>query len=411
MKILIIGSGGREHAIGWKFKNQNPEVQLYFASGNGGTAQIGENVNLNSHSELISFAKEQSIDLTFVGPEQPLAEGLVDAFQAENLKIFGANEQAAQLESSKVFAKQFMQKYGVKTATSHEYKHWVDARDFIESHETFPIVIKASGLAAGKGVLICYDKTEAEMAIKELMLDKKLGSAGEQIVIEEFLEGFECSILSIFNGKTIVPFISAKDHKKIGEDEKGLNTGGMGVVAPNPLFTEEHFTQFQTDILEPTLRGLLTENMQFAGIIFFGLMVTTNGMYLLEYNMRLGDPETQAVLPLMESNFLTHITDAIEGKNFEILWKKQHSVCVVMVSGGYPNVFDKGFSIKGLEQVSELAFIAGAQFLNGVYKTSGGRVLNVVATANSLAEARENAYQNVSKIHFDYEYYRKDIGI
>jgi len=411
MNILIIGNGGREHAIGWKIKNDNPEIKLYFANGNGGTFSLGTNIEAKTILELVDFAKNNSIDLTIVGPEQALVDGIVDVFQKEGLRIFGANKKAAELEGSKAIAKEFMQKYGVKTADYHTFIHWVDARDFINSNHKYPIVIKASGLAAGKGVVICHDAFEAQSCLKEMMLDKKFGEAANEVVIEEFLTGFECSILSIFNGKNIIPFISAKDHKKIGEGETGANTGGMGVVAPNPLFTENHFQQFNSDILQPTLQGLLADNMNFAGIIFFGLMINENGVYLLEYNMRLGDPETQAVLPLMESNLLEHIQDAIDGNDFQIKWKNQHSVCVVMVSGGYPNNFEKGFEIKGLDNLNSHYFVAGAREEEGQLFTSGGRVLNIVATENTLEEAIKKCYENVSKVSFDYHYFRKDIGL
>lgn len=410
MKILIIGSGGREHAIGWKIKNDNPDVSLFFSVGNAGTAEIGENIGTSDLNELLDFALVSEIDLTIVGPEMELVEGIVDLFQSNGLKIFGADQKAAELEGSKVFAKNFMQKYNVKTPFYKTFKHFVDARDYIDGLEDFPVVIKASGLAAGKGVVIVNNKDEALQVIREMMNEKSFGEAGTQVVIEQFIQGFECSILSIFNGKEITPFISAKDHKKIGEGETGLNTGGMGVIAPNPLFDDQHFEAFKNQILLPTQNGLLNENLNFAGIIFFGLIVNENGVYLLEYNMRFGDPETEAILPLMESNLLDIIKRAIQGETIEIQWKNQHACCVVLASGGYPLNYEKGFEIRGLNNVEVPVFIAGAKKNNDKIITSGGRVLNVVGMGNSLDEARKSAYDNVAKIHFDFEYFRKDIG-
>ena len=411
MKILIIGSGGREHAIGWKIKQDNPNTELFFSVGNAGTAQIGENIGISQIKELIDFAKNNQIDLTIVGPEIELVKGIVDEFQAEGLDIFGPNQKAAQLEGSKVFAKEFMQKHGVKTATYQTFRHYVDARDYLETVEDYPVVIKASGLAAGKGVIIAKDDYEAQKAVKEIMDDQTFGDAGKEIVIEQFLDGFECSILSIYNGKDIIPFISAKDHKKIGEGETGLNTGGMGVVAPNPQFTQAHFQEFQNFILKPTQQGLAKEGLQFSGVIFFGLMVTSNGVYLLEYNMRFGDPETEAVLPLMESDLLEIILKSNQGESFNVQWKNQHACCVVMASGGYPLNYEKGFEIRGLENVEVPFFMAGAAQMASKIVTSGGRVLNVVGIGNTLDEARQIAYENVKKIDFDYEYYREDIGL
>jgi len=413
-KILVIGSGGREHAIGWKFaedfKNKGEEVEIFFAPGNAGTAQIGTNVNLGSIEEMKTFALENQINLTFVGPEAELAEGIVDVFQAENLAVFGPHKAAAQLEASKAFAKDFMAKYGVKTAEYKNFQGPMLAIEYLETQD-FPIVVKASGLAAGKGVIICQNFEEAKKAVLEIMEDKTFGDAGNEVVIEEYLEGFEASILSFFNGKKIVPFISAKDHKKIGEGETGLNTGGMGVIAPNPLFADEHNRLFVEQIMEPTRKGLIEEGLAFTGVIFFGLMITTKGVYLLEYNLRMGDPETQTTLPLLETDLYESVMKSIKGEDFDLMFKNQSACCVVMVSGGYPGNYDKGFEIRGLENVSCPNFIAGAKLNNDQIVTSGGRVINVVGLGDSLEEAREIAYENIKKIHFDYEYYRTDIGI
>lgn len=413
-KILIIGSGGREHAIGWKFsedfKKKGEELELFFVPGNAGTAQIGTNVSLNSLEEMRDFASDENIDLTFVGPEDELSRGIVDLFQEAGLNVFGPDQKAAQLEASKAFAKDFMAKYDVKTAAYKTFQGPMLAIEYLESQE-FPIVVKASGLAAGKGVIICQDFEEAKKAVLDIMEDKTFGDAGSEVVIEEFLQGFEASILSFFNGKEIVPFVSAKDHKKIGEGETGLNTGGMGVLTPNPLFKREHFEQFESDILQPTLEGLLKEDLLFSGVIFFGLMISPKGVYLLEYNLRMGDPETQATLPLLENDLYEVVSKSNLGESFELKFSNQQACCVVMVSGGYPLNYEKGFEIRGLEKVDCPYFIAGAKLSGNEMLTSGGRVLNVVGLGQTMEEAREIAYENIRKIHFDYEYYRNDIGL
>ena len=414
IKILIIGSGGREHAIGWKFaedfKKKNENLELFFIPGNAGTAQLGQNISLKSLEEIRDFAKEEKIDLTFVGPEDELSRGIVDLFQETGLEIFGPDQKAAQLEASKAFAKDFMAKYGVKTARYKTFQGPMLAIEYLESQE-FPIVVKASGLAAGKGVIICQSFEEAKKAVLEIMEDKTFGEAGSEVVIEEYLEGFEASILSFFNGNEIIPFVSAKDHKKIGEGETGLNTGGMGVLAPNPSFKREHFDVFESDILKPTLKGLLEENLLFSGVIFFGLMITSKGVHLLEYNLRMGDPETQATLPLLENDLFETVMKSNRGEHFKLEFSNQQACCVVMVSGGYPLNYDKGFEIRGLENLDCPYFIAGAKLENGQILTSGGRVLNVVGLGGTMDEARETAYRNIKKIHFDYEYYRNDIGL
>lgn len=413
-RIFIIGSGGREHAIGWKFKQDgilnDYETELYFSPGNAGTSDLGTNVTLNSLEEMRDFASFKKMDLTFVGPEDELSRGIVDLFEEAGLEIFGPNKNAAQLEASKAFAKEFMEKHGVKTAKFKNFQGAMLAIEYLETQE-FPIVVKASGLAAGKGVVICKDFAEAKKAVLDIMEDKTFGDAGNEVVIEEYLEGFEASILSIFNGKEIVPFVSAKDHKKIGEGEVGLNTGGMGVLAPNPLFTDAHFKTFEKEILQPTLQGLIADNLIFSGVIFFGLMITNKGVYLLEYNLRMGDPETQVLLPLMENDLFDVISKSNKGESFELNFSNQHACCVVMVSGGYPLSYEKGFEIRGLENVKSPYFIAGAKKVNDQIVTSGGRVLNVVGLGKTMEEARQIAYENIKKIHFDYEYYRNDIGL
>lgn len=410
MKILIIGNGGREHAIGIKIKQDNANAELFFAKGNGGTEEIGTNVNLATIADIVDFAKNNEIDITIVGSEALLVEGIVDEFQKHNLKIFGPHQQAAMLEGDKALAKQFMNKYGVRTAIYESFTKSNEAIEFVASQQ-FPIVIKATGLAAGKGVIIAQTQDEAKQAIHQILDEKVFGDAGNEVVIEEFLNGFEISVLSVFNGKNIYPFISAKDHKKIFDGDKGLNTGGMGAIAPHPLYTKEIESDFVENILQPTLKGLITEGFQFAGVIFFGLMVVNNKCYLLEYNLRMGDPETQTVLPLMQSNFIQTIDDAINGKVLNLEWKNEHSCCVVVASNGYPSEYEANKLIKGIEQLQNNVVIAGAKKVEDKFYTNGGRVLNIVCNGNSLNEAIAKSYETIENIEFEGMYYRKDIGV
>lgn len=416
MKVLIIGKGGREHALAWKFAESSKVTQIFVAEGNPGCELIAKVkcVKLTTIDELANFANNEHIDLTFVGSEDLLVAGIVDKFQALGLKIFGPNKLAAQLEGSKVFAKDFMQKHGVKTA---KYANFSDARLAIEflSQMDLPVVVKASGLAAGKGVIIAQTREEAVIAINEMLLDKVFGDSGSEIVIEEFLDGVEASILSFTDSNVIVPFVSAKDHKKIGDGETGLNTGGMGVIAPNPYVTDEVQHKFITDILEPTLAGIKAEKMDFAGVIFFGLMITKNGVYLLEYNMRMGDPETQAVLPLLKNDLFDLVNNTIDKKlsDTQVSWHDKASCCVVLASGGYPKDFPKGIKISGIEQFTQKdchLFAAGVSKQNNDFVTNGGRVINIVGLGNDLNQARKNAYDNLKQIQFDGMYYRSDIG-
>ena len=418
MKILIVGSGGREHAIAWKISQNQKVKKIFAAPGNAYNKLIKncENVNINSSDEILNFAKKENIDLTIVGSEELLVDGIVDKFEENNLKIFGPNKQAALLEGSKAFAKDFMEKYGVKTA---KYKSFTDKDEAVKylDEMSYPVVIKASGLAAGKGVVIAQNRKEAETTLEDMMVNKAFASAGDTVVIEEFLDGVEISVLSITDANVILPFISAKDHKKISEKETGLNTGGMGVIAPNPYYTKTVEEKFISDILEPTLKGLKAEKMNFAGIIFFGLMVAKGEVYLLEYNMRMGDPETQAVLPLMKTDYLDLIDAALNKKldNFKIDWENKSACCVVMAAGGYPVKYEKGNVISGLEKFSaedenRKIFFAGVKYNNENFLTNGGRVLNVVAIENSLDGAITKAYDSVKEISFKDNYYRKDIG-
>ncbi|MEI0548884.1 phosphoribosylamine--glycine ligase [Brachyspira intermedia] len=415
MKILVIGSGAREHAICNNLLKNEKVSKVYCAPGNAGTAieKNCENVKISTIDEILNFAKKESIDLTIVGSEEMLVYGIVDKFEENGLKIFGPNKQAAILEGSKAYAKDFMKKYGVKTAEYELFTDYDKANEYLNKC-SYPIVIKASGLALGKGVLICQDKQEAKNALEDIMVKKIFKDAGNEVVIEEFLEGVEASILSVTDSNVIIPFISAKDHKKVGDNDTGNNTGGMGVISPNPYYTKEAEELFIKDILEPTLKGIKAEKMSFAGIIFFGLMITKKGVYLLEYNVRMGDPETQAVLQLLETDYLSIIESAMkrELSTLNIKWKNKHACCVVMASGGYPASYNKGYKIEGIDKINGQCFIAGAKLdENNNIITDGGRVLNVVNIADSLEEARKLTYADIEKIDFKDKYYRKDIGL
>ena len=413
MNLLLIGSGGREHAIAWKLAKSSKVSKIYVAPGNGGTAFENkcENVNITDIDELVKFAKEKDIYLTVVGPEDPLTKGITDKFKEAGLKIFGPDKNGAQLEGSKSFSKEFMKKYGVKTA---EYEVFTDSDKALKYLETcsYPVVIKADGLAAGKGVSICETKEDAKNAIKDFMVNDIFKGAGQKVVVEEFLDGVEASILSVCDGHTIIPFVSAKDHKQIYDGGKGPNTGGMGVLAPNPYVTSDVLKDFEENIMKNTLKGIQEEGFDFKGIIFFGLMITKKGTYLLEYNVRMGDPETQSVLSLMDSDLFEVIEAALNEKLSEttIKWKNEVCINVVLASKGYPKEFNKGYEIKIDDSIKDKVFLAGAVEDNGVLKTSGGRVLSVVGKGKTLNEAKNNAYKIREKVNFFGAYCRSDIG-
>ena len=413
MKLLLIGAGGREHALAWKLAKSQKVEKIFVAPGNGGTAIENkcENVNITDIDELVKFAQKEIIDITIVGPEDPLTKGIVNKFKKQGLKIFGPAENGARLEGSKSFSKDFMKKYNVKTA---EYATFTDVNEALTYLETcsYPTVVKADGLAAGKGVIICENRQEAIDAVNTCMVDDTFGDAGKTIVIEEFLEGVEASILSITDGKTIIPFISGKDHKQIFDGGKGPNTGGMGVLAPNPYVTEEVMKDFEENIMANTLTGIREEGFDYKGIIFFGIMITKKGTYLLEYNVRMGDPETQSVLYLMESDLVEVIEAALREELYKttIKWKDGVCINVVLASDGYPGKFVKGHEINIDEKVKDKVFLAGAKVEDGILKTSGGRVLSVIGVGESVEEARQDAYENIKYVTFKGAYSRKDIG-
>jgi phosphoribosylamine--glycine ligase len=410
MKILIVGNGARESAIAMKLQGDSRISKMYFANGNATTAKLGQNVYEESVVALRNFALKERIDLTIVGPEAPLVEGIVDDFKEHGLKIFGPRKRTAELEGSKAFSKKFMQTNNIKTAKAVVFDAYQDAMDYVKTQK-FPLVIKASGLAGGKGVVIATDLAEAELTIHRFMIERIYGDAGIQLVIEEYLRGFEASIIAFANGKKLFPCIPVKDYKKAGNGDKGPNTGGMGSVAPSPEFTAAHYNDFEENILAPTLAGLERAGIHFKGFIFFGLMVTNDGTYLLEYNMRLGDPETQVILPLMENNLLDVILDCLEGKEIDLKFKDEKAVCLVMCSGGYPRQIETGFEIKNLDKVKDSQILfAGASNSGDAIVTSGGRVLSIVATGDTFENARKKVYDDALKIQFDYAFYREDIG-
>ena len=418
MKILIVGGGGREHAIAWKLAKSPKVEKLYCAPGNAGIAEVAECVNIGvmEFDKLVMFAKEQKIDLTVVAPDDPLAAGAVDAFEKAGLRAFGPRANAAILEGSKAFSKDLMKKYGIPTAA---YENFSDPKKALEYLETakMPIVLKADGLALGKGVLICKDLEEAKAGVKTLMMDKQFGSAGDEIVIEEFMTGREVSVLSFVDGKTIKIMTSAQDHKRAKDGDQGLNTGGMGTFSPSPFYTPEVDAFCKEHIYQKTVDAMRAEGREFKGIIFFGLMLTADGPKVLEYNARFGDPETQVVLPRMKNDLVDLFEACIDGTldQINLEFEDNAAVCVVLASDGYPEHYEKGFEIRGLDAFKDkegyYVFHAGSKFDDqGRVVTNGGRVLGVTATGSNLKEARANAYKATEWIDFDNKYMRHDIG-
>ena len=418
MKILIVGGGGREHAIAWKLAKSPKVEKLYCAPGNAGIAEVAECVNIGvmEFDKLGAFAKEHEIDLTVVAPDDPLAAGAVDAFEAAGLRAFGPRANAAILEGSKAFSKDLMKKYGIPTAAYETFNDPEKALAYLETAK-MPIVLKADGLALGKGVLICKDLEEAKAGVKTLMMDKQFGSAGDEIVIEEFMTGREVSVLSFVDGKTIKIMTSAQDHKRAKDGDQGLNTGGMGTFSPSPFYTPEVDAFCKEHIYQKTVDAMKAEGREFKGIIFFGLMLTADGPKVLEYNARFGDPETQVVLPRMKNDLVDLFEACIDGTldQIELEFEDNAAVCVVLASAGYPEHYEKGFEIRGLENFRDkegyYVFHAGSKFDDqGRVVTNGGRVLGVTATGSNLKEARANAYKATEWIDFDNKYMRHDIG-
>ncbi len=418
MKVLVVGSGGREHAIIWKLSQSKKVTKLYCAPGNGGISSLAECVPIKAmeFDKLIEFAKENSIDMTVVAPDDPLAAGAVDAFEAAGLRAFGPNKSAAVIEGSKAFSKDLMKKYGIPTAAYEVFEDSKSAIEYIKSQNKFPIVVKADGLALGKGVIIAEDFDTAQKAVHDIMDDKVFGSAGGKVVIEEFLTGPEISVLAFTDGKTLKPMVSAQDHKRALDNDKGLNTGGMGTFSPSRIYTPEVAEECMKNIFIPTMQAMNKENRKFKGVLYFGLMKTADGVKVIEYNCRFGDPETQVVLPRLDGD-LYEIFDAVIDERLDevdIKWNDNAAVCVVLASGGYPQQYKTGYEIDGLKQAESLGallFHAGTKKDGDKILTAGGRVLGVTAVGENLSDAIDKAYTYLKPISFKDMHYRTDIGI
>ncbi len=418
MNILMIGSGGREHALVKKLLESPKVTKLYTAPGNGGIScdSICVDIPVMDKEKMVAFAKENSIDLAFVAPDDPLADGMVDAFEQAGIRAFGPNAKAAIIEASKVFSKDLMKKYNIPTAEYETFDNASNAIEYIKDRNEFPVVVKADGLALGKGVIIATTFEEAQTAVKSIMEDKKFGASGNKVVIEEFLTGPEVSVLSFTDGKTVKPMVSSKDHKRAYDNDQGLNTGGMGTISPNPYYTDEIADLCQQTIFEPTVKAMVAEGRPFKGCLYFGLMLTPKGPKVIEYNARFGDPETQVVLPRLKTDLVDIVNAVIDEKldEINIEWSNEATACVVMASGGYPEAYKKGIEITGLNDRGNVdgvtVYHAGTVCKDGKFYTNGGRVLGVTASAPTLDEALDKAYTAIEKIHFDGAHYRKDIG-
>ena len=418
MKILVVGGGGREHAIVWKIA-QSPKVdKIYCAPGNGGIAELAECVDIAATDieNMVKFAKDNAIDLVMVAPDDPLVLGMVDAMEKEGIRAFGPRANAAIIEGSKAFSKELMKKYNIPTANYEVFTDSTSAIDYIKAQNTFPTVIKADGLALGKGVIIAQNLEEAEQAVHEMIDDGKFGKSGSRVVIEEFLTGPEVSVLAFTDGKTVKPMVSAQDHKRAYDNDEGLNTGGMGTISPNPYYTDEIAKECMDTIFIPTIEAMNKEGRTFKGCLYFGLMITPNGPKVIEYNARFGDPEAQVVLPRLKTDLVDICEAVIDEKlsNLDIEWDNGAAACVVMASGGYPVSYKKGIEMFGLNDNGgvdgAIVYHAGTKYENGKFYTNGGRVLGVTATADTLDEALEKAYAAVEKISFEGAHYRHDIG-
>ena len=418
MKVLIVGSGGREHAIAWSVAKSPKVDKIYCAPGNAGISEYAECVSIGAmeFEKLADFAEEKQIDLTIIGMDDPLVGGVVDVFEARGLKVFGPRKNAAILEGSKAFSKDLMKKYNIPTAGYENFDDPQKALEYLRTQAKFPIVLKADGLALGKGVLICNSLEEAEAGVKEIMEDKKFGSAGNTMVVEEFMTGREVSVLSFVDGKTIRPMTSAQDHKRAKDGDQGLNTGGMGTFSPSPFYTKEVDAFCKKYIYQPTVDAMAAEGRPFVGIIFFGLMLTEEGPKVLEYNARFGDPEAQVVLPRMKTDIIEVMEACVNGTldQIELEFEDNAAVCVVLASDGYPVKYEKGIPMYGFENFKDkdgyYCFHAGTRFDGDQIVTNGGRVLGITATGKDLKEARKNAYEATEWIQFSNKYMRHDIG-
>lgn len=413
MKILVVGGGGREHAIIKKIKENKDVTEIYALPGNGGIAADATCVNIKATDidGIVKFASENAVDYAIVAPDDPLVLGCVDALEAKGIPCFGPEARAAIIEGSKAFSKNLMKKYNIPTAAFEIFSDLDRALEYLKT-APIPTVIKADGLALGKGVIICQTREEAIEAVREMMAEGKFGDSGKTVVIEEFLEGPEVSVLAFTDGKCVVPMISSMDHKRVGDGDTGLNTGGMGTIAPNPYYTAEIAERCMKEIFLPTVGAMVEEGRTFKGCLYFGLMITKNGPKVIEYNCRFGDPETQVVLPLLESDLLTVMKAVTEEKlsSTPVKFASKSACCVIMASGGYPESYPKGFEITIPEEIQDKVYVAGAELRDGKVVTSGGRVLGAVEIADTLKEAVDGAYALVDKISFENAYYRHDIG-
>ena len=419
MKVLVIGGGGREHAIIDKLSESKKISKIYCAPGNGGIAALAECVNIKATEidKVIAFSKENKIDFVVVAPDDPLVLGMVDALEKEGIKAFGPRANAAIIEGSKVFSKDLMKKYDIPTAKYEVFESSEKAIEYIKSENTYPAVIKADGLALGKGVIIAKDFDEAKTAVRTIMEDKIFGESGSKVVVEEFLTGPEVSVLSFCDGKTVVPMVSAQDHKRAFDNDQGPNTGGMGTFSPSRIYNKEIADYCMENIFKKTVDALNKEGRTFKGIIYFGLMITTKGVKVIEYNARFGDPETQVVLPRLKTDLFNIMNAVVDGNldKINIEWEDNACVCVVMASGGYPSKYQTGYVINGMEDALKLKgtkiYHAGTKFENGKYLTNGGRVIGVTCIGKDLDSAIKNAYDAVAKVSFKDAHFRKDIGI
>ncbi len=417
MRVLVIGSGGREHAIAWKIAQSNKVKQVFIAPGNAGTASVGKNIDIaaNDFAKLAAFAEKEKIDLTVVGPEDPLVNGIVDFFQEKGLNIFGPNKKAAIIEGSKTFCRDLLRKYDIPSAEYKAFDSAEKAKDYLHEKGA-PIVVKADGLAAGKGAVVCDTVEEAEKAIDKMMVEKVFGEAGSRVVLEEKLVGEECSFIVFSDGKNIQPMVSSQDHKPVFDNDKGPNTGGMGAYSPAPVVTKQLEKEILGKIMQPAVDALRKEGRLFKGVLYGGLMITAQGPKVIEFNCRFGDPETQVILPRLESDLVPILQGCIDGKlaGQEVKWGKNACCCVAMASGGYPGHYEKGKDIFGLKEAAKLpetvVFHAGTKQENGKILSNGGRVLGVTALGSTIKESIDNAYKAVNRIKFEGMHYRKDIG-
>ncbi len=418
MKLLVVGSGGREHAVIRKLKENKDIEKIWCAPGNGGISADAECVDIKATDKenMVKFAKENNVDFCIVTPDDPLALGMVDDMEAEGIPCFGPCKDAAIIEASKAFSKELMKKYGVPTADYQIFEDEKEALKYIEEKNTFPVVIKADGLALGKGVLICETLDDAKTALREMMIEHIFGKSGNTVVVEEFMTGPEVSVLAFTDGNVVKPMISSMDHKRVNDNDEGLNTGGMGTIAPSPYYTEDIAKTCMETIFLPTIKALKEEGRTFKGCLYFGLMLTPNGPKVVEYNCRFGDPETQVVLPLLESDLYTIMRACHDGtlENVDVKWSDEACACVVEASGGYPTKYEKGYEIHGLDEDGQhdgvTIYHAGTKKENGKYYTNGGRVLGITAKGTTLQEALDKAYSVVKEVGFDKMHYRTDIG-